>query len=216
MGASTPQPERVAPQDETALYAQCNGDLRSVAVEFVRSVDEAAVHNAPGQVRRGFLGDWLVDDGIPGGAVPEELVLTTGSAANGGSCVARHDGRVVFVRYALPGEVVRVRVRSVRGSYWHADTLEVLEPSPDRVDSLCSIAASTGRAAAILRSPTPTRRGSSRAGRCQSACPARRASVEGAAELLGDGDPRAGGFACDWMWVPKANPDSIGITAPTS
>ena len=31
-----------------------------------------------------------------------ELTLTTGPAANGGSCVARHDGRVVFVRYALP------------------------------------------------------------------------------------------------------------------
>ncbi|HEY9265803.1 MAG TPA: TRAM domain-containing protein, partial [Mycobacterium sp.] len=37
-----------------------------------------------------------------------DLILTTGPAANGGSCVARHDGRVVFVRYALPDEVVRV------------------------------------------------------------------------------------------------------------
>ena len=33
---------------------------------------------------------------------PDELVLRTGPAANGGSCIARHDGRVVFVRYALP------------------------------------------------------------------------------------------------------------------
>jgi len=30
------------------------------------------------------------------------LQLTAGPPANGGSCVARHDGRVVFVRYALP------------------------------------------------------------------------------------------------------------------
>lgn len=69
-----------------------------------------------------------------------ELTLTTGPAANGGSCVARHDGRVVFVRYALPGETVRAKVRSERGSYWHADVVEVVEASPDRVASLCPIA----------------------------------------------------------------------------
>ncbi len=75
---------------------------------------------------------------------PAELVLRTGAAANGGSCVARHEGRVVFVRYALPDELVRVRVTGDRGSYWHAETLEVLEPSPDRVDSLCPIAGVDG------------------------------------------------------------------------
>lgn len=75
---------------------------------------------------------------------PAELVLTTGPAANGGSCVARHDGRVVFVRYALPGERVRVRVTSVRGSYWHADAMEVLDASPDRIDPLCAVAGPDG------------------------------------------------------------------------
>ncbi|TGD86509.1 class I SAM-dependent RNA methyltransferase [Mycolicibacterium sp. CH28] len=75
---------------------------------------------------------------------PAELVLRTGAAANGGSCVARHEGRVVFVRYALPDELVRVRVTGDRESYWHAETLEVLEPSPHRIDSLCSIAGVDG------------------------------------------------------------------------
>ena len=74
----------------------------------------------------------------------DELVLRTGPAANGGSCVARHDGRVVFVRYALPGEFVRVRVTSDRGAYWHAEAIEVLEPSADRVASLCPIAGVEG------------------------------------------------------------------------
>jgi tRNA/tmRNA/rRNA uracil-C5-methylase (TrmA/RlmC/RlmD family) len=73
-----------------------------------------------------------------------ELTLTIGPPANGGSCVARHEGRVVFVRYALPGETVRARVTSDRGSYWKADTVEVLEPSTDRVDSLCPIAGVDG------------------------------------------------------------------------
>ncbi|MGV0742370.1 class I SAM-dependent RNA methyltransferase [Mycolicibacterium sp. XJ870] len=75
---------------------------------------------------------------------PTQLTLTTGPAANGGSCVARHEGRVVFVRYALPGETVRVRVNDERGSYWHAEVLEVLEPSPDRVESQCPIAGVDG------------------------------------------------------------------------
>lgn len=73
-----------------------------------------------------------------------ELVLRTGAPANGGSCVARHDGRVVFVRYALPQELVRVRVTSQRGSYWHADAVEVLEPSADRIPSLCPVAGPDG------------------------------------------------------------------------
>ena len=74
-------------------------------------------------------------------AAPTELVLTTGPAANGGSCVARHDGRVVFVRYALPGEQVRVRVTSEKGSYWHAEAIEVLEAEVNP-----SIASHGGRA----------------------------------------------------------------------
>jgi len=73
-----------------------------------------------------------------------ELTLTAGAPANGGSCVARHDGRVVFVRYALPGERVRVRVTADRGSYWHADAVEVIEPSDDRRASLCPIAGVDG------------------------------------------------------------------------
>ena len=75
---------------------------------------------------------------------PAELTLTTGPPANGGSCVARHEGRVVFVRYALPGETVKARVVADHGSYWHADVVEVLEPSADRIDSLCPIAGVDG------------------------------------------------------------------------
>ncbi|MGV0627302.1 class I SAM-dependent RNA methyltransferase [Mycolicibacter minnesotensis] len=68
------------------------------------------------------------------------MILATEAPANGGSAVARHDGRVVFVRHALPGEKVRVRITAARGSYWHAECIEVLEPAPGRVDSLCAIA----------------------------------------------------------------------------
>jgi len=73
-----------------------------------------------------------------------ELTLVTGAPANGGSCVAHHEGRVVFVRYALPGERVRVRVTAERGSYWHAEAIEVIEASADRIESLCPIAGVDG------------------------------------------------------------------------
>lgn len=67
----------------------------------------------------------------------ELLELTVGPPAHGGHCVARVDGRVVFVRHALPGEVVRARVTEDRGSYRRADAVEVLRASPDRVVPPC-------------------------------------------------------------------------------
>jgi tRNA/tmRNA/rRNA uracil-C5-methylase (TrmA/RlmC/RlmD family) len=84
-----------------------------------------------------------------------ELTLVAGAPANGGSCVAHHEGRVVFVRYALPGERVRVRVTVDRGSYWHAETVEVLDPSPDRIASLCPIAGVDGAGCCDLAFATP-------------------------------------------------------------
>jgi tRNA/tmRNA/rRNA uracil-C5-methylase (TrmA/RlmC/RlmD family) len=81
--------------------------------------------------------------------------LDTGAPANGGSCVAHHDGRVVFVRYALPGERVRVRVTADRGSYWHAEVIEVIEPSVDRAASLCPIAGVDGAGCCDLAFAVP-------------------------------------------------------------
>lgn len=56
--------------------------------------------------------------------------------ADQGRCVAHIDGRVVFVRFALPGERVRIVLdeptdRSDR--FWTGEVVEVLEASPDRV-----------------------------------------------------------------------------------
>lgn len=84
-----------------------------------------------------------------------ELTLSTGDPANGGSCVAHHEGRVVFVRYALPGERVRARVTAERGSYWHAEVVEVLEPADDRIESLCPIAGVDGAGCCDLAFATP-------------------------------------------------------------
>ncbi|HEX3336810.1 MAG TPA: TRAM domain-containing protein [Jatrophihabitans sp.] len=69
------------------------------------------------------------------------LVLDVGAPAHGGSCVARHEGRAVFVRHALPGERVRAVVTEDRGGgYCRADAVEVLVASADRVPPPCPYA----------------------------------------------------------------------------
>ena len=47
------------------------------------------------------------------------------------------DGKVVFVRHSLPGERVRAQVTASTTSYLRADAVEVLRPSPDRVEPPC-------------------------------------------------------------------------------
>jgi len=69
--------------------------------------------------------------------LPPDAVVEVGAVAHGGHCVARHEGRVVFVRHTLPGERVLVRFTEAdpSASFWRADALEVHEASPDRVPS---------------------------------------------------------------------------------
>lgn len=64
--------------------------------------------------------------------------LTVGAPAHGGHCVARHEGRVIFVRHALPGEVVDVALTESEAdaTFWRADAINVIEASPDRVESV--------------------------------------------------------------------------------
>ena len=70
---------------------------------------------------------------------------TLGAPGHGGFCVARHEGRVVFVRHGLPGEVVRAQVTEDRGgSFCRADAVEIVEGSADRVSPLCPISGPGG------------------------------------------------------------------------
>jgi len=73
------------------------------------------------------------------------LDLTIDAVANGGHCVARHDGRVVFVRHCLPGERVRAVVtEDTGGSYCRADAVEVYDAAPGRVTPPCPLSGPGG------------------------------------------------------------------------
>jgi tRNA/tmRNA/rRNA uracil-C5-methylase (TrmA/RlmC/RlmD family) len=53
--------------------------------------------------------------------------------AHGGVFVAHHEGRVVFVSDAIPGERVSARITDrSHDRFWRAETLGVLQPSSDR------------------------------------------------------------------------------------
>lgn len=61
------------------------------------------------------------------------IQLDVTNIAHGGVCVARHEGRVVFVADAIPGERVLARVReSSKKSFWRAETVSVISASPFR------------------------------------------------------------------------------------
>ncbi len=71
--------------------------------------------------------------------VGTELLVDVGPIAHGGHHVARHEGRVIFVRHAITGERVRVRVTegNTTSRFLRGDAVEVLSASPDRVKAPC-------------------------------------------------------------------------------
>ena len=72
-------------------------------------------------------------------AYHEELDLLIEDLTNLGQGVGRLEGWVIFVPFALPGERVRVRVWRNKKQYSEADIVEILSPSPDRVDPPCPL-----------------------------------------------------------------------------
>ncbi|NIN65348.1 MAG: TRAM domain-containing protein, partial [Anaerolineae bacterium] len=57
--------------------------------------------------------------------------------AHGGDAVARHEGKVIFVPYTLPGEEVLVEIVEEKPKYSRGVPVEILSASPQRVDPRC-------------------------------------------------------------------------------
>jgi len=71
----------------------------------------------------------------------QQIELTIDKPAAGGRMLARHDGQVVLVRAAIPGERVLARVERVERQLAFATSEQVIDASPDRapteIDLLC-------------------------------------------------------------------------------
>ena len=75
------------------------------------------------------------------------IVVRAEKMAAGGDAIARlPDGRVVFVRGALPGESVAIDVVQSKKDFARAEVAEIVEPSTTRVEPPCpAYAAGCGR-----------------------------------------------------------------------
>lgn len=68
----------------------------------------------------------------------ETITLNVTGMANGGMALGRDDGgRVVFLPFAIPGEVVTAEIVDDRGRYAHGRILSVDQPGPERLGPRC-------------------------------------------------------------------------------
>lgn len=67
----------------------------------------------------------------------ERVELEVSGIAHGGESIARLDGWVFFLRYAIPGERVIAEITEVGKSFHRADALDIILPSPDRIPPAC-------------------------------------------------------------------------------
>ena len=72
-------------------------------------------------------------------AYHEEIELKIDALTNMGQGLGRHDGWVIMVRFALPGERIRARIYRNDKNFSEADLVEVLEASPDRIEAPCPV-----------------------------------------------------------------------------
>lgn len=78
--------------------------------------------------------------------VNDEVTVRTESIAHGGFAVARNEGMVLFVRLALPNELVRARIlkSAPGGRSWIAEAIAVIEANPHRITPACSYFKASG------------------------------------------------------------------------
>ena len=72
------------------------------------------------------------------------IEVTIEKVAHGGHFIARHEGAVIFVRHAIPGERCTIEVTSTGSSFNRADVVEVHEKSEHRVEAPCQYAHRAG------------------------------------------------------------------------
>jgi len=70
--------------------------------------------------------------------------VTIEKVAHGGHFIARHDGAVIFVRHAIPGEKCTIQITSTGSSFNRADVVSVETRSEFRVEAPCTFAHRNG------------------------------------------------------------------------
>jgi 23S rRNA (uracil1939-C5)-methyltransferase len=68
----------------------------------------------------------------------ERVTLELTGVAHGGEAIGRHEGRVFFVPYGLPGETVTAEIVQDKADYARAEIVEIVTSSPERVTAPCA------------------------------------------------------------------------------
>lgn len=75
--------------------------------------------------------------------------------AHGGHFIARHEGAVIFVRHAIPGEQCTIEITSTGSSFNRADVVSVSQPSEFRVVAPCQFSHRNGCGGCDFQHITP-------------------------------------------------------------
>lgn len=67
-----------------------------------------------------------------------DIQLTLTTLTYGGDAMGRHEGKAVFVPFALPGETVRARIVEDRKNFTRAELLQVITPAQQRIAPKCA------------------------------------------------------------------------------
>lgn len=71
--------------------------------------------------------------------VTDELEVNIEKLSNLGFGIAKHEGLVIFVENACPGDKVKAKITKLTKSYANAQIIEILEKSPHRVEPFCAM-----------------------------------------------------------------------------
>ncbi len=74
----------------------------------------------------------------------QTITVTIDKLIHGGSGLARHEGKACFIDSVLPGEKVKAEITDERSQFFTARTIDILEPSPERIEPPCPVAGLCG------------------------------------------------------------------------
>lgn len=71
--------------------------------------------------------------------INDELTVSIEKLSNLGTGIARVDGFVIFVENACPEDELKIKITKVTKNYANAKILDIVKPSPHRVESFCAL-----------------------------------------------------------------------------
>ena len=71
--------------------------------------------------------------------INDELTVTIEKLSNLGTGIARVDGFVIFVENACPQDELKIKITKLNKNYANAKIVEILKPSPHRVEPFCAL-----------------------------------------------------------------------------